>query len=163
MKKILCVCTGNICRSPMAAGLLRQRFAAAGLADQVEVDSAGVFALVGRPPSHEAVQILAERGIDISHHRARELDIADIAEADLVLVMEEAHRRSIFYLAPEHLHKVLLLSEIAGQHHDVRDPYGQSREAYRRCVEELEQLIDEGFERLLRRLDLPAQADSPKR
>ncbi len=160
MKKILCVCTGNLCRSPMAAGLLRQRLAAAGLDGQVQVDSAGVFALAGRRASEGAVQVMAERGIDISQHRARELDIAEVLEADLVLVMENAHRRSIFYQDPQSLHKVLLLSELAGEHHDIQDPYGQPLEAYRRCADELERLIDAGFDNLLHRLALSPPGDA---
>ncbi len=154
MKTILFVCTGNLCRSPMAAGMLHQRLTAVGLDSQVQVRSAGVFSATGRSASEEAVQVMAERGVDISHHRSHELGVADIAQADLILVMEEAHRRSIFNLAPQYLHKVFLLSEMAGKYHDVEDPYGQPLAEYRRCANELDSLLDAAFPNILRRLRL---------
>ena len=154
VKKILFVCTGNLCRSPMAAGLMRQRLAAAGLDGHVQVASAGVYAIPGRPASAYAVDVMAERGVDISQHRSRDLTLADIERADLILVMEEAHRRSIFHLAPQHLRKVFLLSEMAGRHHDIEDPYGDPIEEYRRCADELEDLLDVGFANILKRAGL---------
>ncbi|MCS7222079.1 MAG: low molecular weight protein arginine phosphatase [Anaerolineae bacterium] len=154
MKTLLFVCTGNLCRSPMAAELMRQRLAAAGLDSQVQVRSAGIWAMAGRPASEGTIQVMAERGIDLSQHRAHELDASDIAQADLILVMEEAHRRWIFHLAPQHLHKVFLLSEMAGKHHDIQDPYGQPLSEYRRCAEELDSLLNAGFPHILRRLRL---------
>jgi len=144
----------------MAAGLMRQHLAIAGLDGQVQVQSAGIWAIAGRPASQEAIQVMAERGIDISSHRTRELDMTDVAQADLILVMEEAHRRSIFHLAPQHLHKVFLLSEMAGKHHDIEDPYGQSLAEYRCCAEELDSLLKAGFTRILRRLRLIPQSPS---
>ena len=85
MKRILIVCTGNVCRSPMAMGLLRQRLAQDGLDSQVSVSSAGVYGLDGSAASRPGVDVLAERGIDISEHRARTIDQKEVAEADLLL------------------------------------------------------------------------------
>ncbi|MBK9233081.1 MAG: low molecular weight protein arginine phosphatase [Anaerolineae bacterium] len=158
MKRVLFVCTGNVCRSPMATGLLRHRLQELGLADQVSVASAGVYALVGQPASANAVTTLAQRGIDIGDHVAHSLEIADVKTADIVLVMEEAHRRSIFYATPQHLGKVYLLTEMSGQHHDVKDPYGQPLPEYERCAQELTQLIDQGMPQILRRLGLAAKS-----
>jgi protein-tyrosine-phosphatase len=138
----------------MAAGLMRKRLAAAGLDDQVDVRSAGIFAVMGRPASEGAVQVMAERGVDISQHRACELDVTDVAQADIVLVMEEGHRRSIFNLTPQHLRKVFLLSEVAGRHHDIEDPYGAPLSEYRRCADDLESLLDAGFDNILYRIRL---------
>ncbi len=151
MKRILLVCTGNVCRSPMAMGLLRQRLAEDGLADRVAVSSAGIWGLDGEPASGPGVEVLAERGVDISDHRAHTIDAQDIAQADLVLVMEEAHRRSLFYSYPNMLSKVFLLSEMAGEYGDVRDPYRRPKEEYARCADELTRLIDKGYVNILRR------------
>ena len=151
-KRILIVCTGNICRSPMAAGLLRHRLAEDGLGGQVMVYSAGIWGLDGQPASEHAKQVMAARGVDIGDHRARTLHRYDLEPADLILTMEESHRRSIFYAQPAALRKVFLFSEMAGEHDDVDDPYGLPIEAYHRCADELERLIAQGYDEILRRL-----------
>jgi len=151
-KRILIVCTGNVCRSPMAAGLLRRLLAEDGLDGEVTVSSAGIWGLDGERASEYAVQVMAERGVDISRHWARTLRQQDIEQADLILTMEEDQRRSIFYIQPAALRKVFLLSEMAGEHGDIEDPYGLSIEAYRRCADELERLISQGYDEILRRL-----------
>jgi len=156
LKRILIVCTGNICRSPMATGLLRQRLAKDGLDSDVMVYSVGTWGLDGEPASEHAVQVMAERGVDISDHRARTLQRYDVESADLILTMEERHRRSIFHAQPGMLRKVFLFSEMAGEHCDVEDPYGLSVEEYRRCADELERLFSQGYDQMLQRLDVPA-------
>ena len=88
---ILFVCFGNICRSPMAEGLARDIAARCypGARSLVRVSSAGVGAQDGNPPTPEAVEAMAERGIDISSHRARKVTAEILAAADLVLAMEQ--------------------------------------------------------------------------
>ncbi len=122
VKRVLLVCTANICRSPMAMGLLRERLRKDGLENQVSVSSAGVYGLDGNPASQPGVEVLAERGIDIADHRAHTVDEHEITEASLVLVMEEAHRRTLFYNYPHLLGKIFLLSEMSGNYHDIANP-----------------------------------------
>ena len=138
----------------MAAAIMRRRIAELGLEDQIEVLSAGVWAEDGHGASPNAVITLAERGMDLTEHRSRLLTPALLAQAQIVLVMEEAHRRSLFYLAPQHLGKVYLLTEMSGGHADVADPYGGPLEGYARTVDELEALIDAGMSMILRRLGI---------
>jgi len=152
LKVILVACTANLCRSPMAAAILRRRIADLGLEDQIAVVSAGVWAEDGHEASANAVTTLAGRGMDLTGHRSRLLTPALLGEADLVLVMEEAHRRSLFHLAPQHLSKVYLLTEMSGGHADVADPYGGPVEGYERTVNELEKLVDAGTPMILRRM-----------
>jgi protein-tyrosine phosphatase len=156
MKTILVACTANICRSPMAAAILRRRLAELGLEDEIEVISAGVWAEDGHSASPNAILTLAGRGMDVAGHRSQLLTPALLARADIVLVMEEAHRRSLFYLAPQHLGKVYLLTEMSGGHADVADPYGGSIEGYARTADELEALIEGGMPMILRRLGIRA-------
>jgi protein-tyrosine-phosphatase len=156
LKLILFACTANICRSPMAAAIMRRRIAELSLEDQVEVSSAGVWAEEGYGASANAVTTLAARGLDLTDHRSRLLTPALLSRADLVLVMEEAHRRSLFYLAPQHLSKVYLLTEMSGRHADVADPFGGPPEGYARTADALERLIDAGMPMILRRLGIPA-------
>lgn len=154
MKQILIICTANICRSPMAMGLLRERLRQDGLEDQVEVSSAGVYGMDGSPASQPGVEVLAERGIDISAHRAHTVAEREIAAADLVLVMEEAHRRTLFYNYPHLLGKIFLISEMSGSYGDIKDPYRKPKEEYERTVDELTRLIDQGYPAILKRLRL---------
>jgi protein-tyrosine-phosphatase len=162
VKTVLFVCTANICRSPMAAAILRRRIADMGLADQVNVESAGVWARDGQPAAEDAVTVLAGRGISLAEHRSRTLTEKMLEGADVVLAMEEAHRRSIFYLAPKHLRKVLLLTELVGDHNDVDDPFGGPIEGYVNTEAYLEALIDAGLPRLLHQLGLALlPTDSP--
>jgi protein-tyrosine phosphatase len=157
LKTILFVCTGNICRSPMAAAILRDRLARIGLESQVQVLSAGVWAEDGGRASANGVAVLRLRGIDLAAHRSQALTPALLREANIVLVMEEAHRRSIFHTAPEHLSKVFLLSEMAGKHDDVEDPFGGSMEEYAATADELSALIEKGLPKILKRIGVAAQ------
>jgi protein-tyrosine phosphatase len=150
VKTILFVCTANICRSPMAAALMRQRLASLGLAGELQVLSAGVYAPEGRPASELAIATLAGRGIALEEHRSQPVSLALLQQADVALVMEEAHRRSLFYLAPELLSKVFLMSELVGRHENVTDPFGGTAEDYERTVAKLEALIVAGLPNLLK-------------
>lgn len=152
MKTILFVCTANICRSPMAAALMRDRIMWAGLEDQVQVLSAGVWAEKGSRASTNATAVLRLRGIDMAEHRSQPLSYQLLRQADIILVMEEAHRRSIFYMAPELLSKVYLVTEMAGGHDDVADPYGGSIEEYAVTADELTGMIEKGLPKILKRI-----------
>ena len=112
--RILFVCTGNMCRSPMAEGLARtvidHRYPEKK--QQFYFSSAGVAALGGNPPTSEAVEVMMERGIDISEHRAVGVTRSFIEASDLVLTMEEAHRKIIAGIAGGARPPVFLLLEL---------------------------------------------------
>jgi protein-tyrosine-phosphatase len=148
MARVLFVCTANICRSPAAQYLLKRRLEREGLEDW-EVESAGTWAVDGQPISVHMAGLLAQRGIDASAHRSREIDDRMMEEADLVLVMTRNHAEALRLELPEQAGKVYLLSEMASdQRYDIQDPYGGSLLDYRICLEELEQLIKDGFDRI---------------
>jgi len=138
----------------MAAALLRHRLVATGLDGQIHVASAGVWAAEGQSPSELAAATLAARRVELGPHRSRPVTIPLLSEADIIVVMEEAHRQSLFHLAPQYLGKVFLLSELAGRHQDVADPFGGKAADYERTVVLLEELIDAGMPRLLGQLGL---------
>ncbi len=158
MKTVLIVCTGNLCRSPMAAALLRQRLAGLGLDGQVQVTSAGTWARPGLPAAQIARSLLGERGIPLEGHLSQPVTEAMLDAADLVIVMEEAHRRYLFHLSMKHLRKVFLLSELSGGADDVHDPASGTREDHVRTLVLIEKLLDAGMPRILRELRLQAKA-----
>jgi protein-tyrosine phosphatase len=128
IERILIVCTGNLCRSPMAAALMRRMLEEEQGAD-VQVESAGIAALAGHPADAHARTLLADEGLDISAHRARQLSERMLLQADLVLVMDRLQRRAVYAVAPLARGKVMLLGEWTGQ--EIPDPYGGDLRAFR--------------------------------
>ena len=107
--KILILCIGNICRSPMGEAILKYHAQANNLA--LAVSSAGLGALSGHPADPLVQEILSEQGIDCSQHRARQVTAAMLMQAELVLVMEKKHRTEIMRLYPAATGKVHLLGK----------------------------------------------------
>jgi tRNA threonylcarbamoyl adenosine modification protein (Sua5/YciO/YrdC/YwlC family) len=142
---VLFVCTGNICRSPMAAGLYAARLAqaegctTATLAERgLRICSAGTAAVTGIPASEYAVGAMKEMGIDIAAHRSRPLSAADIRQADRIVCMTASHRVAVTELVPEAAGKVLLLADPTG----VEDPIGGDLEVYQRCAKRIAEGLD---------------------
>src|SRR6266581_5721663 len=142
MKTILFVCTGNICRSPMAEGLFRH--VVKGRND-FRVLSAGVGAVDGLPPSEHAVRALRELGIDISRQRSRMLTADLVQQADYIFGMTHSHVDAITLLYPQASEKTFLLREfdetLDTYENDISDPIGGSYEIYRSCRDQIEQGI----------------------
>jgi protein-tyrosine-phosphatase len=149
MSVILMICTGNLCRSPMAEGLLRQRLSEKTIDTRHRVLSAGVWAVDDHPASANAIAVMAEQGIDITDHVAHTITANDVAEADLILVMTREHGQVIRNTWPQYGWKVHRLSEMIGKRRDVRDPYGGSIGEYRTCADTLAEYIDGGLQRIL--------------
>src|SRR5436190_23479112 len=142
MKTILFVCTGNICRSPMAEGLFRH--AVKGRSD-FRVLSAGVGAVEGAPPSEYAVRALKELGIDISNQRSRMLTSEVVQRADYIFGMTHSHVDAVTLLYPQAAEKTFLLREfdetLDNYEADIGDPIGGSYEVYVSCRDQIEQGI----------------------
>lgn len=125
-RKLLFICTGNTCRSPMAAGLMGMLLRQEGLAD-VEAESAGLAAHPGEPASENAVQVMKELGIDLRHHAARRASGLDLASYEAIYVMSESHKRMLEAACPAVAGKIKVLGG------GVPDPFGGSPAEYRLC------------------------------
>src|SRR5262245_18256891 len=112
MDAILIVCTGNVCRSPIAEGLLRAALQARLGPNAPAVSSAGTMGLSGSPPDPNSIDAAAERGVDISAHRARELSVDDVEAATLILGMSADHDREVVASAPEAASRTFTLKEL---------------------------------------------------
>jgi RpiB/LacA/LacB family sugar-phosphate isomerase len=142
MKTILFVCTGNICRSPMAEGLFRHAIRGR---NEFRVLSAGVGAVDGLPPSEYAVRALRELGIDISKQRSRMLTAELVNQADFIFGMTHSHVDAITLLYPQAAEKTFLLREfdetLDSYENDISDPIGGSYDIYLSCRDQIEQGI----------------------
>ncbi|WP_455210349.1 low molecular weight protein-tyrosine-phosphatase [Kaarinaea lacus] len=127
MVKVLFVCMGNICRSPTAEGVFAKLVHEAGLAEAIEIDSAGTHAYhVGEPPDTRAQRSALQRGIDISLLRARRTRAEDFSYFDYVLAMDEDNYQHLLQICPdEHQEKLQLFLEYAPhlEYREVPDPY----------------------------------------
>lgn len=139
---ILVVCVGNICRSPMAEALLRRQLQGKA----TSVASAGLGALVGHTADPLAQALMAERGIDISPHRARQLGTAELAAVELVLVMEGWQQREIEKKFPQARGKVYRLGHWGD--FEIEDPYRKPRQAFEQALSGIEQGIEQWLKRI---------------
>jgi protein-tyrosine phosphatase len=143
MYKILMVCTGNICRSPIATGLLIHKLPD-DLKGRVKVASAGTHALHGNQAETHAMYAMDQIGIDISQHRARQIT-KDIARgSDLILTMETAHARRVKNLLGWRQNYPRMISEFNPRTtiHDIKDPYGGILKDYETCIQTLKPCIE---------------------
>ncbi len=142
MVKVLFVCMGNICRSPTAQGVFETLVAKEGLAQQVEIDSAGTHAYhVGNPPDQRASQAALQRGIDLSAQRARKVLATDFLEYDYVLAMDRSNYEDLRALChPDYEQRLHLFLEFAPDtgERDVPDPYYGGTEGFERVLDLIE-------------------------
>ncbi len=139
MKHVLFICTGNVCRSPMAEGLLRHM---AG--DRVKVASAGLGAGHGQPPSAHAIEVLGKEGIDIADIRSQPVSAHLLQQADYIFTMTRDHFDMLLLLFPEMASKTRLLrfEEAAkGGRADVTDPIGGTRATYESCKADIQRAL----------------------
>lgn len=138
--KILFVCTGNTCRSPMAEGILRAMGNEKNM--NVEVKSAGISVYDGERASKNTIEAMKKIGIDISEHKASQLHKDLVEEADLILTMSYSHKDFILANYPSSRNKLFTLTECAyGVEKDIEDPFGRSLPVYEKTRDEIYQAV----------------------
>jgi protein-tyrosine phosphatase len=139
---ILIVCSGNTCRSPLAAAMLRDALARDATWDDVTVSSAGTSAWDGSPASEGAYLVALERGLDLSNHRARMLTTSEVARADLILTVSEAHSRRVADLGgATKVHTLAGFANADVANAEIPDPYGGEVAHYRETAELIASLL----------------------
>lgn len=142
IKNILVVCVGNICRSPMAEAIFTQ------IAPSLKIESAGIGALIGHGADPIAQQLMDEKGLDISSHRAKQINEILCTQNDLILVMETNHKIFIEKNFPITRGKVFSLCH--SQKVDIPDPYRQDKEAFRYSLKLIEHGIQDWLQKIAR-------------
>lgn len=127
MSRVLLVCTGNTCRSPLAEVILKN------LQPSWEAFSAGASPAMGQPASRGALEVARERGLDLSQHRAQPVTAELLSRAEQVWCLTEAHRQTLLRRHPEFQDKIETLASF-----DIDDPVGQPLEVYRNCADQIE-------------------------
>lgn len=135
MNNILVVCIGNICRSPVAEAMLKKAF------PEKNILSAGLSALVGQPADKTAIEIASENGLDLSKHRAQQINSYLCSQTELILVMETEHKQALEHTYPFTRGRVHCLGHISSDElFEIYDPYQKNRLAF----EESHRAIEKG-------------------
>ena len=116
---------------------------------ELRAASAGVWTVDGRPATESAIMVMAELGIDIRKHRSRLLTKRIVENSALILTMTQSHAEAIRAEFPEHKNRVFLLSEMVGYGYDILDPVGGSLLDYEETAQEIEALLEAGYEQIM--------------
>ena len=137
--KILFVCTGNTCRSPMAAAIARQKLSQLGR-DDIQVDSAGLAVFGPDPAASNAIEAMSEIGIDLTDHRSRPLQFDELPTTDWFVAMTPSHAAALSSagVSPDHIYVL-----------NIPDPFGGSLEVYRQARDQISTAVDRFLKEVL--------------
>ncbi|MEE3428301.1 MAG: low molecular weight phosphatase family protein [Ruminococcus sp.] len=142
MKKVLFVCTGNTCRSPMAQGICEKMAEERDL--PISCESAGLSTVSGHPVSTNAITVCQELGVDISRYRTKNVRELELSDYDAIFTMSPRHKHALIALGANPYKIWLLGAETGG----ISDPYGGDEDTYRRCRDEIYDAINDSIKEI---------------
>lgn len=143
MRKLIFICTGNTCRSPLALAAWRALDQEGKTPPEIEADSAGLMPASGQPASRHSIAIAQTWQQDLSSHRSKQLTAEDAEKADWLVVMSIMHAHSLREFIGVDPDKIILLGSFNQQEgtDEIPDPYGGSREAYETCAKHIQHAV----------------------
>jgi protein-tyrosine-phosphatase len=154
MPAILFVCTANQIRSPLAAAIFKQILEKEGLANNVQVESAGSWAGSGAPVLSGTLAAARALQVDLSAHRSRAVSAELIHHADLVLTMEHRQKEALCYEFPNSREKIFMLSEMSGNQEDIPDPIGGEMKEYLAVAQRIRAMLLAGKDEIKKRANV---------
>ena len=140
MQNILFVCTGNTCRSPMAAAVAIEFFTQSGLAAQIS--SCGVYAWNDAPASQNAISAMSAMGLDLSTHSARRVNREILGAAGIIITLTAGHKTQLLADFAEFSEKIFTFGELCGDNRDIPDPFGGDMDTYLACASDIKNRIE---------------------
>jgi protein-tyrosine phosphatase len=162
--RVLLVCAGNTCRSPLAAAALRRALREDG--ERVEIRSAGAVAASGSPASPLAVEVAGADGLDLEEHRSEGLKNEAIEQADLILVVDRQELELVRQRVSSAAERTWLLTDYGRERptgEGIPDPFGGSREAYEECLHRIEEQVARIAPRIVAEVRARQQAETASR
>lgn len=145
MKKVMFVCTGNICRSAMAHGYMQEKVNRAYDKNNYLISSCGIYAVTGEKSTNNAVLAMKDYNVNLENHRATNINDIDIENYDIILCMTMQHKRNVLELFPKLIGKVFTLKEYVNSNEvykDIDDPWGLNLQVYKDCAKVIVENVD---------------------
>lgn len=151
MIKIMFVCTGNICRSPMAHHYMQKRVKDLNIENEFLISSCGIYAFTGDKATQNAIFVMKEYNVDMEMHRATNIEDTNIQEYDYIITLTTRHKEQVRYFYPKLDNNIYTLREFVDNNEtykSIDDPWGLSISVYKDCAQEIVEKVDKVIEKL---------------